>query len=176
MATPPRPFSRTCNQARQKTIHQVPPKVKPTNPKTKPDAGSAAPASNPISIPTPGSTLYRIIGMINVPHRDHIIARLADILGIDEFAPKSVLLIHCPRDALVRPDVHPVHAVQADTERIDSGSRADRASVQQQAGEGFDLAFLHVLDHAERYFTLGKLDCARVFVSTITLAALKTPV
>jgi len=33
------------------------------------------------------------------------IARLADILGIDEFAPKSVFLVHCPRDAFVCFDV-----------------------------------------------------------------------
>ena len=39
----------------------------------------------------PASALYRVIGMRCVPLDNQAIARLADILGIDEFAPKSAL-------------------------------------------------------------------------------------
>ncbi len=102
-----------------------------------------APAPNQNSTPPmPGSDLYRVIGMLFIPPRNQIVAGLADILGIDEFAPKSALLVHRSIYALVRLDVNLVLAVQTNAEGIDSGAGADRASVQQQAGEGFDLAFL----------------------------------
>ncbi|MCP4538878.1 MAG: hypothetical protein GY832_17220 [Chloroflexi bacterium] len=54
-------------------------------------------------------------------------------------APKRPFLLHRSIYALVGLDIVPVFAVQADTERIDGGSGVDRASVQQQAEEGFDL-------------------------------------
>ena len=84
------------------------------------DAGCAAPALNRNSIPRPGSVLYRVVGMLFVPLHDQIIARLADILGIDDVAPKSPLRVHRPRDAPVRLDVDLVLAVQADEYALSS--------------------------------------------------------
>ncbi len=55
------------------------------------DAECAAPAPNQNSTPMPASDLYRAIGMLFIPPRNQVVARLADILGIDEFAPKNPL-------------------------------------------------------------------------------------
>ncbi len=65
------------------------------------DAEYAAPTPNQNSTPMPGSDLYRVI------------TRLANILSIDEFVPKSPLLVHCPLNVLVRLDVDLVLTVQA---------------------------------------------------------------
>ncbi len=83
--------------------------------------------------------------MLCVPHCDQLVAGLANVLGVNNVTPKRAFLIHHSIYALVGLDVDLVFAVQADTERIDSASGADRASIQQQAGEGLDLAFLYVL-------------------------------
>jgi len=37
----------------------------------------------------PASDLYRIVGMLFIPPRNQIIARLADVLGIGDVAPKT---------------------------------------------------------------------------------------
>ncbi len=37
----------------------------------------------------PGSALCRVIGILFVPLHDQVVAGLADILGVDEVAPKS---------------------------------------------------------------------------------------
>ncbi len=118
--------------------------------KARLDAECVAPAPNQNNTPIPSSDLYRVIGMLFIPPRNQIVAGLADILGIDEFAPKSALLVHCPINALVRLDVDLVLAIQANAEGIDGSAGVDRASVQQQADEGLDLAILHVLDDAAR--------------------------
>jgi len=72
------------------------------HPKTKTDAGSAAPASNQNNIPTPASS-DRVVGMRFIPPGDQIVAGFANVLGVDDVSPKRVRLIHRLINTLVRP-------------------------------------------------------------------------
>ncbi len=74
--TPPRPFPTKRDPASHKNYTPSATKSQTYQPKTKTDAGSAAPALNQNNIPMPASDLYRVVGMLFIPPGDQIVAGL----------------------------------------------------------------------------------------------------
>lgn len=86
--------------------------------------------------------------MCLVPHRDQVVAALADVLGVDEAAPKCAGRIQGAQDAFVHFDLDLDVAVQVYAGCVDGDAGVDGATIQQQADECLHLGLLDVLDDA----------------------------